>query len=40
LCWLSDSTFVLVSDLCEAHYRKGCRKTDQSIHLFSLPGRR
>jgi hypothetical protein len=40
LCWLSDSTFVLVSDLCKPHYREGCRKTDQSIHLFSLPGRR
>jgi hypothetical protein len=37
LSWLSDTTFVLVSDLCKANYRKGCRKTDQSIHLFSLP---
>lgn len=37
LCWLSDTTFVLVSDLCKADYRKGCRKTDQSIHIFSLP---
>jgi hypothetical protein len=38
LCWLSDSRFVMVSDLCKKGYRKGCRKTDQSIHLFSLPG--
>ena len=38
LCWLSDSTFVMVSDLCKAGYRKGCSKTDQSIHVFSLPG--
>jgi hypothetical protein len=40
LCWLSDSTFVLVSDLCKPHDRERCRKTDQSIHLFSLPTRR
>jgi hypothetical protein len=40
LCWLSNTTFVLVSDLCKRGYRKGCRKTDQSIHLFSLPGAR
>jgi len=40
LCWLSDRTFVMVSDLCKRGYRKGCRKTDQSIHLFSLPGAR
>jgi hypothetical protein len=37
LCWLSDTTFVMVSDLCKAEYRKGCRETDQSIHIFSLP---
>ena len=37
LCWLSDTTFVMVSDLCKAGYRKGCGKTDQSIHVFSLP---
>ena len=37
LCWLSATTFVLVSDLTKAAYRKGCRKTDQSIHIFSLP---
>jgi hypothetical protein len=40
LCWLSDTTFVLVSDLCKAGYRKCCQKTDQSIHLFALPGNR
>jgi hypothetical protein len=38
LCWLSDTKFVMVSDLCKKGYRKGCRKTDQSIHVFSLPG--
>jgi hypothetical protein len=38
LSWLSPTTFVMVSDLCKKGYRKGCRKTDQSIHLFSLPG--
>ena len=37
LCWLSDRTFVLVSDLSKRRYRKGCRKTDQSIHIFTLP---
>jgi hypothetical protein len=37
LCWLSDTTFVLVSDLTKRHYRKGCDKRDQSIHIFSLP---
>jgi hypothetical protein len=37
LCWLSDTTFVLVSDLTKRHYRKGCGKRDQSIHIFSLP---
>jgi hypothetical protein len=40
LCWLSDTKFVMVSDLCKKGYRKGCRKTDQSIHVFSLPGAR
>jgi hypothetical protein len=38
LSWVSNTTFVMVSDLCKKGYRKGCRKTDQSIHLFSLPG--
>jgi hypothetical protein len=40
LCWLSNTRFVMVSDLCKRGYRKGCRKTDQSIHVFSLPGAR
>ena len=39
LCWLSDTTFVMVSDMCKKGYRKGCSKTDQSIHVFSLPGK-
>ena len=38
LCWLSDRTVVLVSDLSKAAYRGGCRKRDQSIHIFALPG--
>ena len=38
LSWVSNTTFVMVSDLCKRGYRKGCRKTDQSIHLFALPG--
>ena len=37
LCWLSDSTFVLVSDLSKRHYRSACGKRDQSIHVFALP---
>jgi hypothetical protein len=37
LCWLSDSRFVLVSDLSKRHYRKSCNKKDQSIHIFALP---
>jgi len=40
LCWLSNTRFVLVSDLSKRTYRKGCRKTEQSIHIFDLPGRR
>ena len=40
LCWLSNTRFVLVSDLSKRRYRKGCGKTDQSIHIFDLPGRR
>lgn len=38
ICWLTDRTFVLVSDLSKARYRKACRKRDQSIHIFALPG--
>lgn len=37
LCWLTGSTFVMVSDLSKANYRRGCRKKDQSIHIFALP---
>jgi hypothetical protein len=40
LCWLSNTRFVLVSDLSKRTYRKGCRKKEQSIHIFDLPGRR
>ena len=40
LCWLSNTRFVLVSDLSKRTYRKGCRKAEQSIHIFDLPGRR
>jgi phytase-like protein len=39
ICWLSNRRFVLVSDLTKSTYRKGCRKRDQSIHIFALPGR-
>lgn len=37
LCWLSPTTFVLVSDLPKRKYHGGCRKKDQSIHVFRLP---
>jgi hypothetical protein len=37
LSWLSDTAFVMVSDLRKATYRNGCSKTDQSIHIFWLP---
>jgi hypothetical protein len=40
LCWLSDTTFVLVSDLSKRHYRSSCDRKDQSIHIFKLPGSR
>ena len=39
MCWLSDRTFVMVSDLSKAHYPGICHKSDQSIFLFKLPGR-
>jgi len=39
LYWLSDRSFVVVSDLSKAHYSNRCCKTDQSIHVFRLPGR-
>jgi hypothetical protein len=37
LCWLSDTRFVLVSDLAKPGYVGRCRRTDQSIHIFRLP---
>jgi hypothetical protein len=40
LCWLSDRSFVCVSDLSKRHHTKRHRKTDQSIHVFRLPRRR
>jgi hypothetical protein len=40
LCWLTDRSFVCVSDLSKRHHRRRSRKTDQSIHVFRLPGRR
>jgi len=39
MCWLSDRSFVMVSDLSKAHYPGICHKSDQSIFLFNLPGR-
>ena len=40
MCWLSDRSFVMVSDLSKAHYPGICHKSDQSIFLFNLPARR
>ena len=39
LCWLTDRSFVCVSDLTKGAYPKRCSKTDQSIHVFKLPRR-
>jgi hypothetical protein len=39
LCWLSARSFVMVSDLTKPGYAGRCRKRDQSIHVFRLPGR-
>ncbi len=39
LCWLTDRSFVCVSDLSKGDYAKRCLKTDQSIHVFMLPRR-
>jgi len=36
LCWLSNTRFVLVSDLSKSWYRSKCGKRDQSIHIFRL----
>jgi hypothetical protein len=38
--WLSDRTFVTVSDLSKSDYAGRCQKRDQSIHVFRLPGRK
>jgi len=40
LCWLTDGSFVCLSDLSKRHHAKRHRKADQSIHVFKLPGRR
>jgi len=39
LCWLSGTTFVMVSDLTKAGYAKRCSKRDQSLHIFRTPRR-
>lgn len=39
LCWLSDSTFVAVSDLVKRYHSNRCHDNDQSIHIFALPSR-
>jgi hypothetical protein len=36
LCWLSNTRFVLVSDLSKSRYRSKCGKRDQAIHIFRL----
>jgi len=40
ISWLDDETFVAVSDRCRTPFRfyRRCRKKDQSIHIFRLPG--
>jgi hypothetical protein len=37
ICWLTDRSFVCVSDLSNRRDSKRCRKKDQSIHVFKLP---
>ena len=37
ICWLTDRSFVCVSDLADRRDSKRCRKKDQSIHVFKLP---
>ena len=37
LCWLSDRSFVMCSDLSKPYHRDGCHKKDQSLHVFRLP---
>jgi hypothetical protein len=38
--WLTDRSFVMVSDLSKSSYAGRCSKRDQSIHIFRLPGRK
>jgi hypothetical protein len=40
VCWLTDRSFVCVSDVSKPDAKKRYRKTDQSIHVFTLPRRR
>lgn len=39
ISWLTDDTFVAVSDRCRSAFgiKKRCRKKDQSIHIFAFP---
>ena len=37
ICWLSASTFVVVSDQAKPTDHDRCRRTQQSIHIFRLP---
>lgn len=37
LSWLSDTTFVAVSDLSKRHYPGRCNRRDECIHIFRLP---
>ena len=39
ICWLSPTRFAVVSDAAKPGEGKRCRKTAQSIHIFSLPRR-
>ena len=38
--WLTDRSFVMVSDLSKSSYAGRCARRDQSIHIFRLPGRK
>jgi hypothetical protein len=40
LCWLTDRSFVCVSDLWKGPHRRRYRKKSQSIHVFKLPRQR
>jgi hypothetical protein len=37
LCWLTDRSFVCVSDLSKRRRKRRYRKKDQSIHVFKVP---